>query len=135
MAAQKLDLTLYDNDTLTLRLSLRTGTARSPAETALLPPLVLTGWGAILQIRKPLPPNDLIAELSTPGLAGHTGVGIDISTRTDGDMTLTFDAAIVTPAFVAMKQAEYDLVLVHPSGKPYRVMTGAITARRGITRP
>lgn len=134
MPAQEYSFKLYDNDTLTLRLSIRSGTARTAAEAAKLPAFDLTGWGAVLQVRKNAASEELLAEISTPNLPGHVGAGIDIEAPAEGDLVLTFPHWLVTPAFFKAKAGEYDLVLIHPEGQPYRVMYGLVTPSRGITR-
>ena len=134
MPAQKLDLTLYDNDTLTLRLSIKSGTAKTPNEALRLPEFRLDGWGALLQIRKSAASPDLLAEISTPGLTGHTGEGIEVSEPHCGELVLTFSHTLVTEAMLLAKTCEYDLLLIHPSGRPYRTMFGTIMAKRGVSR-
>lgn len=134
MPAQKLDLVLYDNDTLTWRLSIRSGSARTAAEAAKLPAFDLTGWGAVLQIRKSAAADEVLAEISTPALPGHVGTGIEIDAPGEGGLVLTFAHSLVTPAFIQAKAGMYDLLLIHPEGRPYRVMYGAANAVRGITR-
>lgn len=134
MPAQKLDLTLYDNDTLTLRLSIKSGTAKTPNEALRLPEFELDGWGALLQIRKSAASTELLAEISTPALPGHTGSGIEVSEPRCGELVLTFSHTLVTDAMLLAKTCEYDLLLIHPSGRPYRTMFGFIMAKRGVSR-
>lgn len=132
MSAQKLDLTIYDNDTYTLELSVKDGTTVSNTVAQTLPPLVLTGYAALLQLRRPT--GELLAELSTPGLAGHSGQGIVITDAANGAISVTFGPTFCTPALLALKIVDYDLILIDALGAPHRYMYGKLMALKGVSR-
>lgn len=133
MSAQKLDITLYDNDTLRIALTLKQGVTVSHANTAALPPLPLTGYHALLQARNP-ENGDLLGEISTPALQGHVGTGIVIADPANGQLTLTFLPAFTTPSLLLLKIVDYDMVVIDPQGAPYRVMYGKLTTLKGVAR-
>ena len=134
MAAQRLDIHVYDNDTTGIFISLRSGAARAAREVSALPSFDLSGWGALLQVRRSASDEKLLTELSTPSLAGHSGVGVEIVDPVKGSLSVTFSPPVITNDLLAIGKAEYDLLLIHPEGMPYRVMFGSLIAKRGVSR-
>ena len=134
MAAQRLDIHVYDNDTTGIFITLRSGVARSVREVTAMPSFDLAGWGALLQVRRSASDEKLLAELSTPSLAGHSGMGVEIVDPMEGTLSVTFSPLVITKDLLAIGKAEYDLLLIHPEGMPYRVMFGALIAKRGVSR-
>lgn len=134
MAAQRLDIHVYDNDTTGIFISLRSGVARSARDISAMDSFDLSGWGALLQVRSSPSDEKLLVELSTPNLAGHSGMGVEIIDPVEGTLSVTFSPLVITKDLLAIGKAEYDLLLIHPEGMPYRVMFGTLIAKRGVSR-
>lgn len=85
--------------------------------------VILTGYTARMQVRTPT--GSLIHEMTTENggitLGGVAG-------------TLVWRIPAVDTSKMNFTKALYDMVMVPPSGDPYRIMEGEVTLARGQTR-
>lgn len=88
-------------------------------------PVPLGGYTAKMQVRKSASAADVLVELST------TNGRISITPNT-GTVTLIFDAT--TTAALSFSSGVYDLEMTSASGVVTRLMQGAITVSKEVTR-
>lgn len=88
-------------------------------------PIPLTGFTARMQVRANVASNTVLLELTTE----NERLVID---ENDGRVTIALDAE--TTAAVNWRRGVYDLELVSPGGSVTRLVEGAITVSKEVTR-
>lgn len=120
MSAANFPLAIEAGATFKLTLTVRTGT-----ETG-APAMNLTGWTPRMQIRSK---------------AGALGVLLDCRAENDrlsvisaenGQLQLTIEAE--DTARMEFEAAVYDLIITHTSGEVRRLLQGAVTVSKAVTR-
>jgi len=96
-------------------------------ESGTTTPMDLTGYSARMQIREKLKSEDVILELTT----ANSRIAIDI---TSTDTTLSLYIAPEDTAAIQITRGVYDLELVDTAGDVFRLMQGAVTVSKEVTR-
>lgn len=116
---QNISLTIYQGSTFQKSWSI--------VETGTDEPIDLSGYTARMQIREKLKSETVILELTTE----NGRITIDVGEETT---TLTLYVDPETTAAITVARGVYDLEIIDTNYDVYRLMQGAVTVSKEVTR-